>query len=403
MTITITPSAYSLSKDPIIIAGNSAIDQTLHKARIQAVITFATGLTASYITNSAVWLELVPDEDGNFVFNLSGVLDEYIGNKFNAPDTQVTSLNACSPALVYFGVDIIELEDDVNIDGNELVANFNGDNNYIVLQAGTPEEYRGSINYMAWRALESPRPWQTWQQVRYVDKEMPSWLYFMWDSNASQWMRARVTLWANGVAFYNYGVYATLNMTRGLYQLNTGYTQLGIQAVLDSLGPNFYCERYDVDITDLSAVALYKKFTFYVNDNYYANKNYLYWQNGIFGFDEMMLTGEEVTKADYERTTGSLAWNINNQVEGLVQTFANRETYGKKIHTGILSPYHIDSLRGMLNSPRIYHFDGTDYRPIQLTEKSKEIIKQGAFLQHTTIEWRYAYKNKTYWNNNALT
>lgn len=401
MTITITPSAYSLSKDPILIAGNSAIDQSAHKARMRLHLYFGSDLVTP-IAGLGVVLELTPDADGTFVFNLSGLIDEYLGNNFDAPTHQITTLGVCNNSLTYFGFDVEEYEDDVLIDSKVIQDDYNSSNYYIAFQAGTPVEFLGMTSYMTWRALRSYRPWQTWRTTQVVDTEMPVWAYYLYNSNSPLNMRCRVTLYVGGVAILNYGVYATLLFTRGLYQINCGYAQLGIQAALDGIGPGLVCDKYDVDITDISANPTASKLTFVLNHNHYINKNYLYWQNGIGGFDQIMLTGQEVTKADYERTTGALAWSIDNGTEGLVQTYGNRETYGKKVHTGILSPVQIDALRGLLNSPRIYHFDGSRYRPIQLTEKSKEIIKSGEFLHHTTIEWRYAYKNKTYWPANAL-
>lgn len=406
VTISIYPSQYNLSKDPILFRGNTNVDQTLHTVKIRIYLSFVSAPT-SYTGLGNFVFEETPDASGNFQINFSGLIDEWLLNKFNKPDESAFLISVCANDYAYFIVDWEEYTDGVETDAGVLNDENNGGNVYYAIQAGTPKYFDKLQTFRTWFDSKAPLvPFQTFQpRFRVVDKHMPTFLYFFNTLNPGEIIYGFFKLYYKGTLLFNFNRYTLSlpNRPNRLYMVPTGFTQLDLEGLISGVGYTGAYDRYTVELKRLSdSATITEQVTYYLDPKYYDNKAYIYYQNGISGFDEVRLTGEVITKADHERYNGYLAESISNYVEGAEQVYANREQLMRKVNVQHLGPAAGDRLRELANSPRIFIYENEQMIPIVLTEKTKEYINTGKFMHSTSFEFRYAYKDKVYWPSNAL-
>ena len=142
--------------------------------------------------------------------------------------------------------------------------------------------------------------------------------------------------------------------------------------------------------------------TFYIDRKYYSNVNYIVYQNGIGGYECLRLTGNEISRAEYERSVSAMSRNVTQPVDGLRKTFSTSEREIIKISTQYFGIEQMQQLREVMLSPRTYLVRDNYLHPIEPVEKNKDFTDTMKQLQSNTIEFRFCEDNSVWMPSNSF-
>lgn len=399
ITFSVLPKAYNFTRNPVRIIGLPGGDAAL--TRIDIVLTIGTDVITLSETPD---LSAYPSGDCPFIFDIAPIIDEYMNNEFTAPAENGTGIAAVSNSPLSIEISCKEYLDG-NLTGTfDLTEENNSGNPYLFLQGGV--NWRSQFaadDYLIDYYNDNNAPILSWQGAnRIADETSAPVLYFFLKEVAPISHHIRVQIW-NGttiVAYADIGAYTPLPNV--IYAMYAGYNALGIAAAL--LGAS-----YTGKITHWTVALAYTDgtpetynvtalTTFFFDTKMYRKKSRLQFQNSLNGFDDVIFTGDAEIKGEYDRNTASHEINtLSTFAAGMRKNYGTTEQIVKKIYIGNqFSEGQILAMRELLLSPRILEHEDGMLLPIELTEKTKDMIKTEKFTQGMMLEYRYLFTEHSF-------
>lgn len=418
----ILPEKFNWSKNPVIVQLHSDVDPA-DFVRIGIGVT----ITVNGVESDEVYQEQQVDSDGNVSFDISSIVDEYLDNDFATPESVALEVEVqLVQKAAELTITYTEKVGDAAPTGGSVNALNNGDEPYYILQGGTSVESYEWLSwfYDNWKLNDGeedyvPNPFLTWQPVnKVIDFNCVLPLYFLTDMSD----KFPNAVWGL-MTLYNRDTVVTTFVTdpsssidqHSIIKVNpTLFALMGLAIDLYGYRQNVLDDEithytFSLWVTsDGNDYRVSEVRTFYFDESYRKNVNRFVFQNSLNGFDSIRFTGETEDKTDTDRVSAAMTGITQNiPAGGIRKTVQTAEQYSIKINTGLLTPNETQALRDMMLSPRIYWHNALDWNSgatdfsfkfiqVELTEKSRMLIKSSDYLHHQTIEFAYVHKNKVW-------
>jgi hypothetical protein len=392
-----------LSKSPFLCVLLTDFDVTVYDCRLRVEVILNTDPSIVSPGNTKGVYRYIQkfDAQGKIEFDFSGLIDEFIGNKYTSPSDSINSVFDVPDGDIFVWVLCHEIIDGVEQQVDYLHSLASRFLPYQVFQGGMSRDVSLFGEYWQYRFIKEPLlPFLTWKpKTRITDKEFPTYLYYLGEPDLAIRLEVKIywdtTLIEQNPSFWSY----VLPITHMVFP--SGWRDLNIDGMLATSGwagepPTHYTVQLFNIATDepVSEIITYR-----MDYKYYKNRLLLYYQNGIIGFDEIRLTGEVNLKAEYNRISGNIPFDLFSQqwIDGLSKVFSSNEQITYKVFTQYMQPEEVHQLRALALAPRVFmRLENSYMMSVELTEKSKEWIVSGKFMQEPFIEFKQSYKNRVF-------
>lgn len=410
--ITKTPKKLNLAKEPawLVLQFNDSAPAT-HDLRIVLQIYMKLDSEGSY---TVYYAEAVGNDSGLVKFNLTPLVDEYLGNSFTEITPFGTSYHSMvSDATVWMLIKATEFVDGILTDVYPVIMSDEEYpfDDFLFYHGGLTHNKRSTgIDYFDWKASKAPlRPFNSWREnKRITDLFAPQPLYYTRHGRTGK-MHILIKVYGP----YSSGYPLWVNIKPELFDgssdcylpfaINASWSALDIAALVTAASRDpLQVSHYTIQIADESFTGISELITFYIDRKYYSNVNYIVYQNGIGGYECLRLTGNEISRAEYERSVSAMSRNVTQPVDGLRKTFSTSEREIIKISTQYFGIEQMQQLREVMLSPRTYLVRDNYLHPIEPVEKNKDFTDTMKQLQSNTIEFRFCEDNSVWMPSNSF-
>lgn len=405
--------AVNWSKNPIPVELITDLDVANNNVRIRLEVAIFNGSDTQI---GGFTVEEAPDTTGKVLFDLSGALDDAMRNNWQSVHdwpNELNKIHGIDGSPMKISVNMIEMQNGIEEsytslntilieDSPQWIYIFQGGLNAETIMAG----------YDYWTDLfelvsAAENPFLTWNvEPRTVDRKQLIPLHFLTNAETSG-IYGKFVFYHYDLPLGNFETdsvvlaskYRVLCMNAGMFPyLRSGELNLsGIET--DITGP---ITRYTFQLFDGTDTAISEELEFVLDDFYHRNCNYFIYQNSLNGFNDVRFIGEVETNIANERSSSAFA-AISETVPptGVRSVVNTSEQWSIKVNTGAITPTEADKLRELLLSPRIYRYvPSMDKRilfiPMELTDKSKTLLKSSDYLNNITLEFVNQFKNVVY-------
>jgi hypothetical protein len=403
------PGVVNWSKNPVPVELHTDLDVVNTAVRIRILVWLYDLADTNF---AAFILEESPDADGNVTFDLSGVLDDAMRNEWQTVKDfdDLHLIHAIDGAPIKIYLNYQEMQDGAEVSYEDLSALIVEDDPawIYVYQGGLPalsimagEDYWTSTFDLA--TIPEMNPFLTWNTLpRTVDKnQLLPFHYLLTQDVAGAYLRFKFYMYDLEIGSFDatatgaHSKWRILCMCAGLFPyIESGDLDLSTIETGDNIITGWTVQLSTTGDDYISPVM-----TFELDRYYHRNKNYFIFQNSLNGFDDVRFIGETEIGIANDRNGSSFA-SLSETVppSGIRAMVSTAEQYSIKVNTGSLTKSEVDKLRELLLSARIYkynpvHEEAVQFIPVEITEKSRTLIKSSDYLNNQTIEFVNQWKD----------
>jgi hypothetical protein len=385
ITVLQEPKDLSFSKDPIyFLLRTDEVAQP--NIRIYIKVKIYNETLASY-QDVAPPMSLIPDINGDAVFRIESLLDDFIDTFFPVVPDIVTSIN-CPQFIIEYAESFGE---------PPVIQSYTQSNEKFILRGGLNVGEYDTVKYFS----DIPRSYlSTYSDTKVVAPNSIDYLYFLlepiFDTTEIQ-MKVAI-LMNNGDEFIEYTDKIAATSKRQIVRFSAGFYQLGLQTLYPPDEVYSYtCYIIEQNFQRISAPR------YFTMDTYLCDSKFFIYENSKGGMDSLTATGKNSSEIEISKRFAEkhLAYNYTSQGakfynHGSTSTYNTSYSEIVKSSVGYKNCDEVNALKDFLLSEKVWEYKIKDgigkFFPVVVTTQKQTIYDDLDRFEHAfEFEFRYAF------------